>query len=169
MISFSCPECDTELEVPDRAAGTKVTCPDCGERFLVPSRSRTASAERGRESRSASAGRSGKRDGRSTRKEKEGGISTGVSVGLVGGGVALCVVFAVGAYLLLGDKKKSTVEDQPVVRNFNLPPPPPPPVVVEKKPAPVVPLEPALPIITSGAPSGKDVYRHVLKSVAWIL
>src|SRR5581483_6854672 len=50
-----------------------------------------------------------------------------------------------------------------------LPPPPPPPVVVERKPAPVVPLEPALPIITSGAPSGKDVYRHVLKSVAWIL
>src|SRR5262249_24455894 len=36
MIAFNCPECDTELEVPDNKAGTKVACSECGRKLSAP-------------------------------------------------------------------------------------------------------------------------------------
>src|SRR5947209_7600200 len=35
-IDVKCPQCGTELEAPDDAAGKKVKCPDCGTRVVVP-------------------------------------------------------------------------------------------------------------------------------------
>jgi len=36
MITFSCPRCQSVLEQPDGAAGTKVACPKCSQRLQVP-------------------------------------------------------------------------------------------------------------------------------------
>jgi hypothetical protein len=36
VIVFSCPNCDTEIEVPDSKAGAKATCGECGERLQIP-------------------------------------------------------------------------------------------------------------------------------------
>src|SRR5437016_13745381 len=36
MILFSCPECGSELEFGDEAAGTSVRCPECRDRLTVP-------------------------------------------------------------------------------------------------------------------------------------
>ena len=35
-IAATCPNCETDLRVPDRKAGQQLTCPDCGEAFRVP-------------------------------------------------------------------------------------------------------------------------------------
>jgi HEAT repeat protein/S1-C subfamily serine protease len=153
MITFACPNCDSELEVPDRAAGTKVTCPDCGKRFLVPMRS----------------SKSARRDSRPARKGKSSQESnaTPIIIACVGGGIALCVVFGALAFFLLSGKKdtgESPVAQAPP-RRFDPPPEP----MLQPKPAPPLVEEPALPVQASGQGSGKGVYQHVLKSVAWII
>jgi DNA-directed RNA polymerase subunit RPC12/RpoP len=35
-FDVKCPQCGSELEAPDEAAGKKVKCPDCGARVAVP-------------------------------------------------------------------------------------------------------------------------------------
>src|SRR5262249_46286645 len=35
-IDVKCPQCGSQLEAPDEAAGKKVKCPDCGTRIPVP-------------------------------------------------------------------------------------------------------------------------------------
>jgi len=92
-------------------------------------------------------------------------------IACIGGGVALCLAVALGAFFLFHDSKKSTTEVAVNPAPF-VPPPtgfePPPTIVKQNKPAPK-PEEPALPSFMTGQANGNDVYRHVLKSVAWII
>lgn len=36
MIRFACPRCQSQFDVPDTAAGTKIACPKCQQRLQVP-------------------------------------------------------------------------------------------------------------------------------------
>src|SRR5260370_41760666 len=87
MISFPCPNCDTELEVRDKAAGGKVTCPEWEKRVGVPMR-----------------GISSKRNERCSprpRRAPSRQNNTGLIVGGVGGGLVVRVLCAVGLYFLV--------------------------------------------------------------------
>src|SRR5438874_1767042 len=103
MISFPCPNCDTELEVRDKAAGGKVTCPECEKRVVVPMRSISS-----------------KRNERPSPRQRRAPSrrnNTGLIVGGVGGGLVVLVLCAVGLYFLVrsgGDRQQAaTAPDNP--------------------------------------------------------
>jgi len=92
-------------------------------------------------------------------------------IACIGGGAALCLAVGLGAFFLFHDSKKSTAEAAvnptpfvPQTASIE----PVTPIVKQNKPAPK-PEEPALPSFMTGQANGNEVYRHVLKSVAWIL
>jgi predicted Zn finger-like uncharacterized protein len=176
MIAFSCPHCDAELEVPDSRAGATVKCPECEERFTVPTRGKRGPAAREREperrSRPAPASRGGRSPARSEREErsKQG---MGLILACVGGAAVLGLGMIIAVVMLLrASKEEPRVEhpqavSQPIAR-VNPPPQQTPPA--DAKP-PEVKVQEPLPgaELPGNADSGQTVYKHLLKSAAWIV
>jgi HEAT repeat protein/S1-C subfamily serine protease len=181
MIVFSCPACDAELEAADSRAGAPVKCPDCGERFKVPMRGRRGPAAREREPerrvRQGPPSRGSRRRERDDYDEPErSGSKQGTVILLASiGGVAVLGLAALVLILVMGSgKKEAAVADAD-------------PVVVQRRQVTTTPRETKPPdtkpeqaknteaVATTGPESvgsdnsGQTIYKHLLKSVAWIL
>ncbi len=109
---LACPSCDVNLKIPGNLAGKRIKCPKCGDAFAVPdeddppARSREGTSARPRKASAPPPDedevQEKRREPRRPRKkQKSGGGSTFLIVGIlagvgllvVGGGVALAVVF----------------------------------------------------------------------------
>ncbi len=158
MINFSCPHCECELEVRDKAAGGKVTCPECEERIVVPMRSISSKrTERSRRQRNAPSPNN----------------NTVLIVAGAGGTLVILAAIVVGLVALRQHDGKDQQAAIPPVNPPIRPQPilPPPHVeqpAPEKKPAEPDGAKLAAMALGSG-PSGADIHKHVLKSVAWIV
>jgi predicted Zn finger-like uncharacterized protein len=175
MIAFSCPHCDAELEVPDSRAGATVKCPECEERFTVPARGKRGPAPREREperrARQAPASRGSRRPARSEREEGSK-QNMGLILACVGGAAVLGVGMIIAVVMLLRAGKDEPHVEHPVVvsppiARVNPPPQQTPPA--DAKPPEVKGQEPPPGSELPGnADSGQTVYKHLLKSAAWI-
>src|SRR5438552_4016935 len=181
MIAFSCPHCDAELEVPDSRAGATVKCPECEERFTVPVRSKRGPGPREREperrSRQSPASRGGRRPARSERaepREERSKQGMGLILACVGGAAVLGLGLIIAVVLLLRTAKEEPAVERPQVaapavarvvgprRELRLPDAKP----AEEKPPDTTSMGTDLPV---NADSGQMVYKHLLKSAAWIV
>src|SRR5438132_4713805 len=180
MIVFSCPACDAELEVADSRAGAPVKCPDCGERFKVPMRGRRGPPAREREPerrvRQGSPSRGSRRRDRDDEDEpNRGGAKQGTVIlfASIGGAAVLGLAALVLIVVMASGKKETPVADaDPVVvqrRQVTTPPretkPP------DTKPEQEKSAELATTVPESGGSDGggQAIYKHLLKSVAWVL
>jgi HEAT repeat protein/S1-C subfamily serine protease/DNA-directed RNA polymerase subunit RPC12/RpoP len=160
MISFRCPNCECELEVRDKAAGSKVTCPECEERVVVPMRS-------------ISPKRTERLPGR--QKRAPSGTNNTVLIVAGAGAATLVLVALVVVFVVLrppGSKGQQAAAPMEIAQ-VQVPRPVVRPASTEQKVQEKKPAEPdgttlAARIVGAG-PSGADIHKHVLKSVAWIL
>jgi HEAT repeat protein/S1-C subfamily serine protease len=211
MIVFSCPECDTELEVPESKAGSKVACPDCGRRLVVP-----APAKRPAEARTRDGGRSqpAKPPARETgqrppprtpprRRDEEDeeekpareapakpkGKNNTLVIAGVGGGIILLLVVGLVIYALSNPEEPPASPGTPPTTGpvANVPPP-----AISSKPSgpqtnppatnPVPTPDPkttgqppktdpntSAPTVHAASAKPQDIYKHVLKSAAWVV
>ena len=178
MIAFSCPSCDTELEVSDSRAGAPVKCPDCGHRFTVPARGKRSPAPREsepeRRPRQAT-GQGSRKQERSERGERHepSRQNTGLIIACISGAGVLAVAAIIGVILLLRPAKTEIQADRPQIAPVQqqvatLPRIEPPPVKpADEKKTEISSIIP--PEMAGGDDSGQVIYRHLLKSAAWIL
>jgi HEAT repeat protein len=161
MISFPCPHCDCELEVPDKAAGKKVACPECEERSVVPMRSITPKRS--------------ERSSRRREREPAPKNNTPLILGGVGAGVLVLVAVVVAFVMLRPAPSPGT--GQAHVTPPIVPPAPPSNPGPGKDQNQNASRQPSKdedgnddgPISAGREPTGQEIHKHVLKSVAWII
>ncbi len=182
MISFTCPRCDSELEISDKKAGLLITCPECVEKEAPKKEAPKKEAPK--------AGRSRKTNGKGTKAvsrassrddddEPAKSSFSSTVLAVVAGGVILLLLGG-GAVAVLMNRDKDN-KDTPVATNnpgfrqpMNVSP-----ITPQNAGGPVAgdsgtstttpPTDNALPTFESQPITGQDIYKRVLKSTVWIL
>jgi HEAT repeat protein/S1-C subfamily serine protease len=173
VIVFSCPHCDTEIEVPDSKAGARASCGECGHRLQIPTpakKSTKVTAHKPEPKPAAPPKAASKHPKRKHREEEDEDLpakkATPVALWIGLGAAAVC---AAGVTLFLLLRSNKTDAPPETVKS------PPPRTVTNPNPVPVnqTPVQPVEEkkeeVGQRVAASGQEIYQHVLKSTVWIV